>query len=199
MHVFSYLIIVSGLLMRIHVVGYKAPHTSGRNRHEQVAESLNVKGLYSTTQHPLYMGNFLIWLGISLQVNRLVFVLGIISFSLFFLYTIIRVEEQFLQSKFGEVYKNWKDNTPAWWMNPILFQKSENSFHGIRVLATEYPTWVSVFAGFVLVGILNFVLGDRSQFQIIFIIVNVILALLIGFLGRWFKYVLLPNRFKHLS
>ena len=33
-------------------------NTSGRNTHDQVADSLNTSGIYSIVRHPLYVGNF---------------------------------------------------------------------------------------------------------------------------------------------
>ncbi|MGB8874133.1 MAG: hypothetical protein WCC75_12145, partial [Desulfobaccales bacterium] len=39
--------------------------TSGRNTQGQVAETLNTTGIYSLVRNPLYLGNFLIWLGLS--------------------------------------------------------------------------------------------------------------------------------------
>ncbi len=56
-----------GLAVRILTVGFTPHRTSGRNtQHGQVANSLNVTGIYSVTRHPLYLGNSLMWFGISL-------------------------------------------------------------------------------------------------------------------------------------
>ena len=78
-------LIATGIIIRILVVGFKAPHTSGRNRHQHVAESLNTTGLNSITQHPLYMGSLFIWIGISFLSNNLLFILLTLIFSLIFL------------------------------------------------------------------------------------------------------------------
>lgn len=79
--VISSLLILFGIAIRAWVIAQKNPHTSGRNRHEQVAHSLNTSGLYSVTQHPLYMGSFLIWIGICIRFNNLIFTVGIFLFS----------------------------------------------------------------------------------------------------------------------
>ncbi len=55
---------VLGLFVRVHCVGHAAANTSGRNTRTQIADSLNVTGMYSVVRHPLYLGNFLIALGI---------------------------------------------------------------------------------------------------------------------------------------
>ena len=46
-------LVVLGHLIRAIAVGNRAPHTSGRNRDEQVAEALNSTGIYSMVRHPL--------------------------------------------------------------------------------------------------------------------------------------------------
>src|SRR5262245_37019772 len=54
-----------GLGIRMMVAGYTRGQTSGRNTKEQEAGALNTTGLYSIVRHPLYVGNFLMWLGIA--------------------------------------------------------------------------------------------------------------------------------------
>ncbi len=52
-----------GLLVRVYTVGYSPKNTSGRNtKVGQVADVLNQTGIYSLVRHPLYLGNFLMWL-----------------------------------------------------------------------------------------------------------------------------------------
>ena len=63
------LISMSGLAIRCVVVGYKPKNTSGGNVRKQKAEVLNTKGMYSIVRHPLYLGNFIIWIGISLVLR----------------------------------------------------------------------------------------------------------------------------------
>ena len=55
-----------GLIVRCVTVGYVPRGTSGRNTRSQVAETLNTTGIYSITRNPLYLGNFLIMVGVTL-------------------------------------------------------------------------------------------------------------------------------------
>ena len=49
-----------GQVIRILTVGYTPRNTSGRNTvNGQIADELNITGIYSTLRHPLYLGNFL--------------------------------------------------------------------------------------------------------------------------------------------
>src|SRR6187431_3684361 len=53
-----------GLACRCLTIGFAPWGTSGRNTKEQIADQLNTTGMYSFVRHPLYLGNFLIGLGV---------------------------------------------------------------------------------------------------------------------------------------
>ena len=55
---------LSGAVVRAYTIGTTPRGTSGRNTQQQVAESLNTSGIYSLVRHPLYLGNYLMWIGI---------------------------------------------------------------------------------------------------------------------------------------
>ena len=56
-----------GLAVRVAAVGTAPAGTSGRNTNEgQVASTVNTTGLYSLVRHPLYVGNYLMYLGVAL-------------------------------------------------------------------------------------------------------------------------------------
>ncbi|MDB4494123.1 DUF1295 domain-containing protein, partial [Flavobacteriales bacterium] len=91
-----------GLLIRALTIGYTPRGTSGRNtKAGQVAEVLNTKGMYSLVRHPLYLGNFFMWLGIMIYVGNVWFT--VVCCLLYWLYyeRIMFAEEAFLRGKFG--------------------------------------------------------------------------------------------------
>ena len=55
---------VLGLLIRAITIGTTPANTSGRNTKKQVADALNSTGIYSVVRHPLYVGNYFMWIGI---------------------------------------------------------------------------------------------------------------------------------------
>src|SRR5688500_9772744 len=57
---------LSGLAVRVATVGFVPRDTSQRNRARPQGEALNTTGLYSVVRHPLYLGNYLMWLGVAL-------------------------------------------------------------------------------------------------------------------------------------
>ena len=77
----SVVLSIVGFLIRFYTIGTTTSGTSGRNTKKQIASILNTKGIYSIIRHPLYLGNYLIWLGISLYTFNLYF---LIFMSLFF-------------------------------------------------------------------------------------------------------------------
>lgn len=114
-----------GLWVRCHTVGHAPLGTSGRNTKEQIAETLNTSGLYSVVRHPLYLGNFLIVLGIVMQTfSWWLIALFCTCFALYY-ERIMFTEEAFLRKKFGGGFVEWANRTPAFF--PRIRQWSKAS------------------------------------------------------------------------
>jgi protein-S-isoprenylcysteine O-methyltransferase Ste14 len=117
-----------GLALRMYVLGTVPEKTSGRNTNSQVAEVLNTEGVYSVVRHPLYVGNFFIYLGLSLYPGFWWF--PILFCLLFWIYyeRIMFAEEDFLERKFGEAYRVWADRTPAFFPRMKQWQRPGRRF-----------------------------------------------------------------------
>ncbi|MGQ9689074.1 MAG: methyltransferase family protein [Desulfobaccales bacterium] len=142
------MVALAGLGVRVLTVGYVPAGTSGRNTLRQVADSLNITGMYAVVRHPLYLGNFLIWLGISLLLRCWWFtVITVLSFWLYY-ERIMFAEECFLLERFGEDYRRWAARTPAFipdfrrWVKPAL------PFSLKSVISREYSTFFAIVAIF---------------------------------------------------
>lgn len=189
-------IVSTGEILRIITLGYTATHSSGRNRSHQVAEELNTKGMYSIVQHPLYLANMLLWIGVALISNQWAFVLGSLVLSGILFPAIIHQESAFLKKKFGEEYRQWQKKTPVIFPKPWLWKSPRLPFQWIRLFATEYPTWVSICAGtFLSLFMANYRIYGNLEFKLEHGICCCF-ALLIGFLGRFFKYIVVRKWFK---
>ncbi len=95
-------------------VGFAPKNTSGRNTAAgQMADELNVTGIYSIVRHPLYVGNFFMWLGPVLFLRSVWFT--IVFCLVYWLYyeRIMFAEEQFLRRKFGDAYDKWSEKVKA--------------------------------------------------------------------------------------
>jgi len=158
--VFCLLIAFLGLGVRALTIGYTPKNTSGRNRSKQVADTLNTKGMYAVVRNPLYLGNFISWLGISLFWGIWwVAVIYALSFALYY-ERIIFAEEMFLRQKFGQSYLDWAAQTPAFLPRVRQWQAPEISFSFRNVLKREYHGFFAIILTmFVLELIGEFSLG----------------------------------------
>jgi protein-S-isoprenylcysteine O-methyltransferase Ste14 len=151
---------LSGLWIRALVIGYAAQGTSGRNVEQQEAKVLNVSGMYSVVRHPLYLGNYLMWLGPILVMRS--FWAALVMTLVFWIYyeRIMFTEEEFLRRKFGAAYEKWASVRPAivpgkWkWVRPQLefswrnvLRREYSGLFGL-IAAWEVADWVDDIAAF---------------------------------------------------
>lgn len=143
----------SGLGIRIFTIGHTPKRTSGRNTSKQVADTLNTTGIYSLVRHPLYLGNFFIWLGISLFAH--LWWLTLICILVFWVYyeRIMFAEEAFLRNKFGSDYENWAGNTPAFIPKMRGWKKPDLPFSVKNVLKREYNGFFGIIIMFTLLEV----------------------------------------------
>jgi protein-S-isoprenylcysteine O-methyltransferase Ste14 len=147
------LISFSGIWVRSLVAGYVPLGTSGRNTERQVAHSLNTKGMYSFVRNPLYLGNFLIILGLLLFIQVWWFTLvGIAVFWIFY-ERIIFTEEEFLRGKFGATFVEWSMKTPVFIPKFKGWEKPELPFSWKIVLRREHSTQFGMVSALTLLGI----------------------------------------------
>ncbi len=134
-----------GLAIRIIAVGHTPANTSGRNTKEQLADEVNTLGIYSTVRHPLYLGNFFMWLGTVILIGNWWF-LAVFTLAYWIYYErIMYAEEQFLRRKFGEVYLRWANQTPAFIPSLRNKVKSRYPFSLKKVLKKEKNGVFAIF------------------------------------------------------
>jgi protein-S-isoprenylcysteine O-methyltransferase Ste14 len=127
-----------GLGIRVWTVGHTPRGTSGRGTRGQQAETLNTTGLYSVTRHPLYLGNFVMGLGVALF--PLLWWLALVFVLAYWLYyeRIMLAEEAFLRARFGDAYLSWADRTPAFVPALGRYEPAGLPFSPRNVLRREY-------------------------------------------------------------
>ena len=138
-----------GQLIRVLTVGFTPVNTSGRNTSSgQVAEELNTTGIYSIVRHPLYLGNYFMWLAPALLTESFLFV-GLFT-TLYWLYyeRIMFAEEAFLTKKFGHVYLDWAKRVPAFIPKFSKPNAPKYSFSWKKVLKKEKNGFAAVFVLF---------------------------------------------------
>ena len=152
---FACFLTLLGFLIRFYTIGTTPKNTSGRNTKKQIADTLNTLGIYSIVRHPLYLGNYLIWLGIAIYSYNIEFV--ILMSLLFWLYyeRIMLTEEEFLKSKFQQVFLDWSNNVPAFFPRKLILKKGHVSFSIISVIRREYSSVLSSIIGFLFIDIIR--------------------------------------------
>jgi protein-S-isoprenylcysteine O-methyltransferase Ste14 len=143
-----------GQVIRILTVGFTPKNTSARNTDQgQVADSINMTGMYSVIRHPLYLGNFFMWLGPVLFLSSVWFT--VVFFLAYWLYyeRIMFAEEQYMRKKFGEMYDRWSENVGAVIPRKFRFLKPELPFSSKNVLKREHNGFINIFAIFILLDL----------------------------------------------
>ena len=86
------------------------------------AKELTMHGIYARIRHPLYLGSFFLGLGVSV-ISRSSTFAAIFLTGFFFVYIrVIRREEKFLETTYGDIFRNYKAGVPG-----LIVKISNNS------------------------------------------------------------------------
>ncbi len=179
--IFCLLVNLTGLGFRAYTIGHTPKNTSGRNTEAQLADSLNTKGIYSIVRHPLYVGNYLMWLGLLLYAGNISFAL-IVSL-LYWLYyeRIMFAEEAFLRKKFGQQYISWASQVPSFIPTFSRWQTSDLVFSWKNIFKREYTGLLVTVVSFAFInGYKHYQQAGVWQldtFWLVVLIVGIIVAL----------------------
>jgi protein-S-isoprenylcysteine O-methyltransferase Ste14 len=115
---FGMSLIVMGLMIRIHsILTLKQyfTYSVAKVENHEIIES----GLYKFIRHPGYLGQLIIFIGISTSIsNWLSILVMMVPITLGYLYR-IKVEEKFMIEQFGEDYLNYQERTKR--IIPMLY------------------------------------------------------------------------------
>lgn len=145
----------AGIGVRVATIGCAARRTSGRNTREQIADTLNTEGMYSIVRHPLYFGNFLMWLGVALAPGIWWLALIIVLCYALYYERIMFAEERYLHLKFGAEFERWAEVTPAFIPRPSAWRPAPRPFCLRTVLRREYSGVFATIACFTAVEVLS--------------------------------------------
>lgn len=97
--------------------GVATAGTVTRRRSREVQKLVN-HGPFAWSRNPLYVGNFLIWIGVITLSGVLWFIpVATLLFAVEYFY-IVRYEEGVLETIFGNEYLEYKKRTPRWIPRP---------------------------------------------------------------------------------
>ncbi len=138
------LFIVVGEAIRL--AGVAAAGTVTRRRSRTV-QRLVTYGIFAWMRNPLYVGNFLIWLGFIVISGVLWFIpVAILLFAIEYT-LIVRYEEGVLESIFGDEYLRYKARTSRWFPRPPGTDE-EGEHHWAEAWRSE----VSTFMQYLVIG-----------------------------------------------
>jgi len=159
---------IFGLIIRMIAVGFSAENTSGRNTNEgQIADDINKTGPYSVVRHPLYLGNYFMWLGIALLTRNFWFIVAFTFLYWLYYERIMYAEEAFLRDKYGDRYDEWASGVPAFIPALGKWTKSNLSFSWIKIIRQEKAGILNLFLVFFVFKLIEayFQKGDIMQFS----------------------------------
>ena len=104
--VIGVLVAASGQLVRAVTIGLEYIKRGGRER-QVYADKLVQGGIFAHCRNPLYIGNFIILLGVAVASNSVLFLGVAVPFFAFAYWAIIAAEENYLRKKFGQEFDDY--------------------------------------------------------------------------------------------
>jgi protein-S-isoprenylcysteine O-methyltransferase Ste14 len=160
------LIAAIGQGLRAWTVGLDYIVRGGRNR-RVYADNLVQGGLFAHCRNPLYVGNYLILVGVGVASNSLLFLWIALPFFLFAYRAIIAAEEAFLLGKFGDEFTKYCSR-----VNRVLpnFSGLSKSLEGMefnwrRLISAEYGSAALWMAAIILVSLKNLWFAGQFDLQ----------------------------------
>jgi len=125
----------------------------------QMAPVLVTWGAYARLRHPLYLSNTVVALSlIVLHLGLSVRVLPFAAFMIGFCYALSKLDDRYLESRYGDEWRRWAEKTPA-------FIPSENHLRGPmrsgrEALKADMYTWIwlALIVGLVLFRKVDFLI-----------------------------------------
>lgn len=128
----------------IRLAGVSAAGTVTRRRSRTV-QRLVTYGIFSWMRNPLYVGNFVIWMGFTVISGVLWFLpVAIVLFAVEYT-LIVRYEEGVLESIFGDEYLQYKRRTPRWFARPPVVRET-GEHHWGEAWRSEISTFLQYIA-----------------------------------------------------
>ena len=125
----------------IRLAGVAAAGSVTRRRSREV-QRLVTYGIFAWARNPLYIGNFLIWMGFVTISGVLWFLpIAILLFAAEY-ELIVRYEEGVLESIFGREYLDYKNETPRWIPRPPKGEQAPGEYHWGEAFRSEISTFL---------------------------------------------------------
>jgi protein-S-isoprenylcysteine O-methyltransferase Ste14 len=145
---------IIGLMVRFVTIGFQYIHRGGKDG-KVYANHLVSGGMYGVVRNPMYVGNALIAIGMTMYMGAPKALFLVVPFFLFIYQAIIFAEEHYLQNKFGAEYDKY-----AACANRFIpsFKNARQSFAGMQLdwrmsIKKDMGTIVGLTMGLLLVPV----------------------------------------------
>ena len=146
----------AGQFLRAITIGLEYIIRGGRDR-QVYAARLVQGGIFAHCRNPLYLGNYLILLGLGLASNSMLFLAVAVPFFAFAYWAIIAAEEDYLRKKFGSEFDDYcaRVNRLVPDFSGIGQTVAGMRFNWRRLITAEYGSAYIWMAGITLVTLNN--------------------------------------------
>jgi len=146
------LIALTGQLLRFTVIGFAYIKRGGKEG-KVYADDLVIQGFYAHVRNPMYVGNFLITIGVGIVYGSPWIYFFIIPFFTFVYLAIVTAEENYLRQKFGAQYEHYENTVNRFIPNFNGLQETLKDFKydWKKALRKEYGTMFGTMAGILLI------------------------------------------------
>ena len=148
------LVAIGGEAFRLATIGYEYIERGGKEG-RAYATRLVQSGMFAHTRHPMYLGNILIAIGMSMASGSPAAYLTVIPFFLFVYQAIASSEEEYLRGRFGQDYAEYCARVPRFLpsFRSLYRLLSRGRYHWRRALRQDLSTMVALLLGLSLLPI----------------------------------------------
>ena len=148
------LVALAGQAVRLLTIGYEYIERGGKEG--KVYASRLVQGdVYSLTRNPMYLGNALITIGITMVAGAPFLYVAVLPFFLFVYQAIVAAEEAYLARRFGAEYERYCASVPRWLpsFGRVASVLSGKPYDWAKAIRKELSTMAGLLTGLILLPV----------------------------------------------
>jgi len=146
---------IAGEALRFAVSGLAPEGTSERSTTGPRAAMLNTSGIYSVVRHPLYIANTMTMVGLAMFPGRWALPVIVLLASVLYYERIAMREEAFLDTQFGDAFREFTNRVPAIVPRFSNHTPSTRRFSVMRGLEREFNGILAIAASLYLLDLVE--------------------------------------------